>query len=709
MNRHTASRLFVLLPLGLGIAAAATALDHDLMPAPVSVRFGSGALAIDRDFKVTSATPCDERVTAGLERLLAAFAKSAEVTLPPTATAPSEGARLVVECAASGAAVQQAVEDESYRLEVSPSGARLRAATSLGALHGLETLRQLARGSGRAAQLPAVTIDDRPRFPWRGLLLDGARHFMPIEVVKRTLDGMAAVKLNVLHWHLTEDQGFRIESRRFPKLHELGSDGQFYTQQQVRDVVAYARARGIRVVPEFDIPGHTTSWFVGHPELATKPGPYAIERRWGIHDPTLDPSREEVYTFLDAFLGEMAGLFPDAYLHIGGDEVTGKHWDASPSVQAFMRQKGLPDNHALQAAFNARVVALLAAHGKSTIGWDEVLHEDLPRSTLVQSWRGAEALADSARRGFSALLSNGFYLDHMQTAAFHYAVDPLPAGTQLTPEQRARVLGGEACMWAEFVTPETVDSRIWPRAAVVAERLWSPAEVRDVADMYRRLEVASARLEERGLGHRSGFEPMLERLAGGGDIAPLRTLAEVVEPVKLYRRGQSRDYTQQTPLDRLVDAARPESEASRRLHVEVERWLDTAPAFAPSPALRDPLSRWAGNQAPLDSLLARKPEKWELAELRPLSRNLSSLAKLGLDALEHLEKRRVPTAAWRTRAEKTLADASVAHAEVELALRRPVRELVVAAQKLDRLEALGPAAWRAEIRAATATAAADAD
>jgi hexosaminidase len=319
----------------------------------------------------------------------------------------------------------------------------------------------------------------------------------------------------------------------------------------------------------------------------------------------------------------------------------------------------------------------------------------------VQSWRGAEALADSARRGFSALLSNGWYLDHMQTAAFHYAVDPLPESEKLAPEERARVLGGEACMWAEFVTPETVDSRIWPRTAAIAERLWSPAEVRDVADMYRRLEIASARLEERGLGHRAGFEPMLRRLAGGGDIEPLRTLAEVVEPVKLYRRGQSREYTQQTPLDRLVDAARPESESSRRLHVEVERWLDTAPAFAPSPLLREPLALWAGNQAPLDALLARKPEKWELAELRPLSRNLSSLAKLGLDALEHLEKRRVPSARWRTEAATILTEGDAAHAEVELAIRRPVRALVSAAEKLDRLEALGPAAWRAELRAAS--------
>jgi hexosaminidase len=366
---------------------------------------------------------------------------------------------------------------------VGPGQARLRAATSLGALHGLETLRQLVRGAGETAELPVVAIDDRPRFPWRGLLLDAGRHFMPVEVVKRTLDGMAAVKLNVLHWHLTEDQGFRIESRRFPRLAALGSDGLFYTQEQLRQVVAYARERGIRVVPELDMPGHATSWFVGHPELATLPGPYAIERRWGIHDPVMDPTREETYTFLDALLGELAELFPDPYVHVGGDEVTARHWNESSRVRAFLYEHGLRDNEALQAAFNARVVALLAAHGKSAIGWDEVLHDDLPRTTVVQSWRGAAALAESARRGFPALLSHGFYLDHMQTAAYHYAVDPLPESLQLRPEERARVLGGEACMWSEFVTPETVDSRIWPRTAAIAERLWSPAAVRDVEDM----------------------------------------------------------------------------------------------------------------------------------------------------------------------------------------------------------------------------------
>jgi hexosaminidase len=249
--------------------------------------------------------------------------------------------------------------------------------------------------------LPAVTIRDQPRFRWRGLLIDVARHYQPIEVLKRNLDAMAAVKLNVFHWHLTENQGFRIESRKFPKLHQMGSDGLYYTQEQAREIVAYAAERGIRVVPEFDMPGHSTAWLVGYPELASLPGPYEIERRAGIFDPTLDPTREEVYKFLDSFMGEMAALFPDAYLHIGGDENEGKQWDRNPQIQAFMKEKGLKDNHALQAYFNQRLLKILQKHKKKMIGWDEILQPDLPRDVVIQSWRGPTALAEAARKAMT--------------------------------------------------------------------------------------------------------------------------------------------------------------------------------------------------------------------------------------------------------------------------------------------------------------------
>jgi len=181
--------------------------------------------------------------------------------------------------------------------------------------------------------VPAVTIKDQPRFPWRGLLIDVSRHFIPLDVLKRNVDGMVAVKLNVLHLHLSDDQGFRVESKRFPKLHEMGSDGMYYTQGELRDFVAYAHDRGIRVLPEFDTPGHSRSWFVGYPELASNPGPYKVDPEGP--DSVTDPTQEGTYKFLDKFVDEMAKVFPDAYFHIGGDEVDGKHWDANPKIQAF--------------------------------------------------------------------------------------------------------------------------------------------------------------------------------------------------------------------------------------------------------------------------------------------------------------------------------------------------------------------------------------
>ena len=352
---------------------------------------------------------------------------------------------------------------------------------------------------------------------------------MPIEVVKRNLDGMAAVKLNVFHWHLSDDQGFRVESKLFPKLQVFGSDGLYYTQEQIRDVIAYAGDRGIRVVPEFDIPGHTTSWLVGYPELASAPGPYKIERNWGVFDATMDPTRESTYQFLDAFIAEMAALFPDPFFHIGGDEVTGKQWKNSPRIRAFMRKNHLKGTEELQAYFNRRLQKVVAKHGKRMEGWDEILDPDLPKDIVIQSWRGQKSLAEAARHGFSSILSAGYYLDHMEPASTLDAVDPLDgAAASLSEEERARIIGGEIAMWGEFVSPENVASRIWPRAAAVAERLWSPQEVKDVSSMYRRLDQV--------ITHQSSYLPMLERLAAGGSLEPLKTLADVVEPATFGQR-----------------------------------------------------------------------------------------------------------------------------------------------------------------------------
>jgi hexosaminidase len=671
----------------LGMASAPP--THDLMPVPAQIVWQSGGLPVDARFAMALAGRCDARVEAALKRTAARLEALLGQRLVEHLR-PGGKAALVVECAEPGLPVQALGEDESHRLEVTAKGARLTARTSLGALRGLETFLQLARRDGSGIVVPAVTIEDRPRFAWRGLLIDACRHWMPPEVIRRTLDGMAAVKLNVLHWHLTEDQGFRVESRLHPKLHLSGSDGQFYTQDQVREILAYSRERGIRVVPEFDVPGHATAWLVGHPELASAPGPYAIERKWGVFDPTLDPSREEVYAFLDSFLGEMAALFPDAYLHIGGDEVSGRHWNQSATIQAFMYGKGLRDNEALQAHFNNRVSAIVKRHGKRMVGWDEVLHEDLEKGSVVHSWRGAEGLAEASRRGYDAILSHGYYLDHMLPAAQHYAVDPLPAEAKLSEAERARVLGGEACMWAEFVTPETIDSRVWPRAAAIAERLWSPGTQRDVEDMYRRLAAESERLSALGLTHRSGYEPMLKRIAAGGPVEALRVLADAVEPVKFYGRGRTRAYTQQTPLDRLVDAAWPESESARLFRRDVDRFLLAGPGFPEARELRAALEAWARSHVTLDAQLAAVPSA---AEIRPVSRCLSAVAEVGLQALAALASRQKPEPAWGEKTQRALADARQPRAEVEIAILPAVRKLALAAERQDRLASMSAAEW----------------
>jgi hexosaminidase len=352
-----------------------------VMPMPASIRAGEGRMAIQPGFsipvdRVDSAEP---RIGRAIERMRVHITMLTGIR-PVTTPGPVS---LVVRVNGLAKPVQSIDEDESYRLEITPSQALLTAPNVLGAMHGLETFFQLIENTADGWSVPAVTIDDQPRFVWRGLMLDVSRHFMPLDVVRRTLDGMAAVKLNVFHWHLSDDQGFRVESKKYPKLHELGSDGNYYTQDQIRGVIEYARDRGIRVVPEFDIPGHSASWLVGYPELGAASGPYRIVRTWGISDPTMDPANPQVYAFLDTFIGEMASLFPDAWFHIGGDEVNGHEWNANTTdIPAFMKEHGFTTQHDLQVYFNQQVQKILTKYGKRTEGWDEILNPALPKDNV---------------------------------------------------------------------------------------------------------------------------------------------------------------------------------------------------------------------------------------------------------------------------------------------------------------------------------------
>jgi hexosaminidase len=639
------------------------------MPWPAELTLGLGELPITPHFSVRATRFNGARLEAGMRRFANRLTLSTGI---PLATPQTGGLGLVIECSAPGPEIPELGEDESYRLDVAPSGAKLTAATVTGVLRGLETLLQLATQDGRGYYFPAIHIEDRPRFAWRGLMLDVSRHWMPLDVVLRNLDAMAAVKLNVLHWHLSDDQGFRIESKRYPKLHELGSDGHYYTQDEVRQVVGYAAQRGIRVLPEFDMPGHTTAWFAGYPELASAPGPYAIEREWGIFRPTMDPSREATYQFVEGLVGDLSALFPDRFFHIGGDEVDPEQWNKSAAVQAFAKEHGLATPGAIQAYFNRRLQAILKARGKTLTGWDEVLSPELSHDALIQSWRGQSALAEAARKGYRSILSFGYYLNHLQPAGLHYANDPLDGdAAALDAGQAALVLGGEACMWSEYVTEETVDSVIWPRAAVVAERLWSPRETRDSDSMYSRMEAVSRALEYTGLTHRSAPERQLDRLANGADPEPLRVLVRVLEAQGHDPRAAARHYTSLVPLNRLVDAASAESEVIRALEKSARR---AARGNADDmELLRRNFGLWESNRKPLESLIAANPA---LREIGPVADAVARAGTLGLEAMDYLQAGRPASGDWVAKKKSELDRCAEPRAEVVIAAVRPVRLLL---------------------------------
>jgi hexosaminidase len=659
--------------LSLAVFAAGQSQPQlNLMPMPSSVQTGTGQLLIDQSFSVAATGVHDASLDSGVQTFTAQLSRQTGI---PFRSKPGTAPALQIHADHGRDAVQKLGEDESYELTVTDSGAKLTAPTPLGVLHGLQTFLQLVQPSATGFSIPAVTIKDQPRFPWRGLLIDVSRHFIPIPVLERNLDAMAAVKMNVLHWHLSDDQGFRVESKKFPKLTGMGSDGMFYTQAEIREFIAYAHDRGIRVMPEFDIPGHTHSWYIGYPELASGPGPYTLQGD-GL-DPIMDPTQESTYKFLDKFIDEMARLFPEAYFHIGGDEVEGKQWDANPKIQAFIHAHGMKNNQDLQAYFNQRLQKIVTKHHKTMIGWDEILHPDLPKTIVVQSWRGQESLAKAAQQGYSGLLSYGYYLDLMWPASQHYAVDPMSgAAATLSPEEKNRILGGESCQWAEWVTPENIDSHIWPRNAAIAERLWSPQSVTDVDSMYTRLNVLSVQLEWLGLTQRSARNLMLHRMAGQEDISALRVLADVVEPVKGYNRWDDRkgpiDF--HAPLNRMIDAVYPESDVARNFGGLVQKFVQSGNKDQGAEAqIKAYLTKWRDNDAKLQPLLS---QSFLLQEVTPLSANLSALGVAGLEVLDYLDKSQSAPESWKTQQLAVIENAKKRQADLLLMVAAPVQQLI---------------------------------
>jgi len=425
---------------------------------------------------------------------------------------------------------------ESYTLQVDDKGITLKAPTHTGLFYGLQTLRQLAPPDAAQHSIAAVRIEDAPRFGYRGLMLDVARHMAPIEDIKRQLDLMARYKFNVFHWHLSDDQGWRIEIKRFPKLTSVGAwrretmvdrhfdpyvgDGKryggFYTQAQAREIVEYAKKLHIEVIPEIDMPGHMVAALAAYPELGCTPGPFEVRTTWGVADDILCPS-EKTFEFVTGVLAEVMDVFPSRYIHVGGDEAPTIRWEQSPLAQDIIRREGLKNEHALQGWFLRRVEAFVNAKGRKIIGWDEILDGDPSPTATVMSWRGMTGGIKAAQRGHDVIMApvDHAYFDYCEgkpplepdCMVGHlplkqvYAFEPVPSA--LTPEQAKHVLGGQANLWTEYISrTDQAQAKYWPRALAMADVLWAPRESHDWDGFLQRLGPQLEALGKAGVNYR---------------------------------------------------------------------------------------------------------------------------------------------------------------------------------------------------------------
>lgn len=434
---------------------------------------------------------------------------------------------------------------EGYQLVVDRAGVRITAAGGPGLFYGSQTLLQLLPPRPRAtAAVPYVRISDEPAFRWRGAMLDVSRHFFPVAFVKKYIDFLATYKLNTFHWHLTDDQGWRIEIKKYPKLTQvsafrketlLGAQqtfqtpadfkydatpyGGFYTQAEIRDVVAYAQRRYVTIVPEIEMPGHSVAVLAAYPELACRPGPYETWTKWGVNEDIVCPT-EPTFRFFEEVLTEVVALFPGKYVHIGGDEAPKTRWRESPAVREIMKREGFTDVEQVQGWFNRRIEAFLQARGKKLIGWDEILEGGIDANAAVMSWRGEKAGIEAARHGNDVVMSpSGFlYIDAGQNPVPHSPYEPLmiggylplakiysynPLPPELTPAQQAHILGPQANLWTEYITtPHKVEYMLFPRLLAIAEVGWRPAAARSYAEFLPRLSQQFARLDAKKINYR---------------------------------------------------------------------------------------------------------------------------------------------------------------------------------------------------------------
>jgi hexosaminidase len=651
----------------------------NLMPWPQYINLTAGTFTLTKKFKVNITGNPDSRIFIGATNFLrrldgrtGLFLEQAYVTKVnefPTA-------ELMINCDRKGKVGLN--EDESYKLSIVSNKITINATTDLGALHGLETLLQLMQNNGTSFYFPAVEITDSPRFTWRGLMIDAARHFQPVNVIKRNLDAMASMKMNVFHWHLADDQGWRIEIKKHPKLTELASDGDYYTQEEIKDIVKYADERGIMVVPEIDIPGHASALLSVYPEIGSKQSgskPYSLGRRSGIYDSALDPTNPKTYLLLGEIFGEVCPLFTSSYFHIGGDENNGKEWNANPAIEEFKKVNKIASNHDLQTYFNMKLIPMLKKHNKRLMGWEEIMTKDMSKDAIIHAWRGGNegvtpggALITAAKNGYNTVLSNGYYIDLMLSVDGHYLNDPLPIDIILSSEEKSRILGGEAAMWSELVTPLNIDSRIWPRTAAIAERLWSNDTITDLSSMHKRLKVISSRLEEVGVTHIRNKEVILRNITNYQDTKALNDFTNICEPLKNYKRnGGGKKYFMYSPLTLFADACTADASDAYDFNNAVNQYLENKTADNQK-TVTDYLKKWIAMDLDLIRLSVNAPL---IQPVLPISNNLSAILKQLLLAIE--EKQNIDKKALNELLEQFTIRNS---ADVELAVYASLKRLL---------------------------------
>ena len=498
-----------------------------ILPQPGRLIPGEGSFALTRETVIVS-----DQQTRATALLLADFlAPASGLTLPVLADRPTDMPAIILSVDANLTNLGK----EGYMLAVAPEQITIRSLTPAGVFYGTQTLKQLlpadifARAPvQRSWQIPSVTIEDSPRFPWRGAMLDTARHFFPTQEILKMIDLLALHKLNVLHLHLTDDQGWRIEIKKYPRLTETGAwrketvvghafdpqgydgraHGGFYSQDELREIVAYAAARFVTILPEIDMPGHARAAIAAYPELGVTDEQVEVATTWGIH-PYLYNPEESTLRFLREVLAEVLDIFPGPYIHLGGDEAVKDQWQASPRVQARIKELGLKDEHELQSWFLSQMGAFLTQHGRRLIGWDEILEGGLPEGAVVMSWRGIEGGITAAQADHDVIMTpqSHVYFDHYQSndpaeplaiggyTPLNRVYDFEPVPSELTSGQARHVLGAQGNLWSEYIpTTHHLEYMAFPRLIALAEVIWTAQELRDFASFRSRLAAHEARL-----------------------------------------------------------------------------------------------------------------------------------------------------------------------------------------------------------------------